>query len=241
MKIDAFNLPTGEIIAKKYRIRSKLGGGLEGEVYLIEELSTGILRAAKFYYPQNNKKNRSAIFQAKKMHALRHCPILVQYIAEEQTYVQQSLITIQISEYVEGMRLSNFLKKQPGKRLAPFQALHLLYALAEGIAAIHAQKDYHGDIHSENIMVCRYGLGFQLKMFDFFHYGKSTREHIFDDVVQCIQVFHEVLGGTRHYAKQPKEVKAICCGLKRSLIAKKFRHAGDLKLYLEQMEWAPVN
>jgi hypothetical protein len=53
-----------------------------------------------------------------------------------------------------------------------------------------------------------------------------------------IQLFYEILGGQRYYARQPAEIKAICCGLKHSLISKKFRTAGQLRAYLETMEWA---
>ncbi|MBM2830174.1 MAG: serine/threonine protein kinase domain protein, partial [Gammaproteobacteria bacterium] len=52
-----------------------------------------------------------------------------------------------------------------------------------------------------------------------------------------IQIFYDALGGKRHYAKQPQEIKDICCGLKRSFIAKKFRTAGKLRSYLESMQW----
>jgi hypothetical protein len=50
-------------------------------------------------------------------------------------------------------------------------------------------------------------------------------------------MFYDALGGQKHYARQPAEVKAICCGLKRSLIIQKFRTAGHLRRYLESMEW----
>lgn len=53
-----------------------------------------------------------------------------------------------------------------------------------------------------------------------------------------IHVFHEALGGAKHYSKQPLEIKHICNGLKRSLILKKFRSAGQLRQYLETMEWS---
>ena len=33
-----------------------------------------------------------------------------------------------------------------------------------------------------------------------------------------IRIFYDAIGGAKHYRKQPPEVKAICCGLKRSLI-----------------------
>ena len=39
------------------------------------------------------------------------------------------------------------------------------------------------------------------------------------------------------YANLPPEIKKICCGLKKSLILQKFKTAGKLREYLENMEW----
>ena len=152
------------------------------------------------------------------------------------TYRKQP-ITLLVSDFVEGELLSEFLARQRGKRLPPFQALHLLHALASGIECIHKMKEYHGDLHSENIMVQRFGLGFDLKLLDFFHCGMPKPENIRDDVVDLVKLLYEAIGGRKYYSKQPPEIKAICCGLKRSLILKKFRTAGQLREYLESMEW----
>jgi serine/threonine protein kinase len=139
---------------------------------------------------------------------------------------------------VEGELLSAFLDRQTGKRLNPFQAVHLLHALATGIESIHQMGEYHGDLHTENIMIQRYGLGFELKLLDMFHWGAPSAQHIHDDVIDLIKLFYDALGGAKHYARQPIEVKEICCGLKRSLILKKFKAAGQLRRYLETMQWS---
>lgn len=137
----------------------------------------------------------------------------------------------------EGELLSAFIRRQKGRRLSPFPALHLLHALARGIECIHQMGDYHGDLHTDNVIVSRYGLGFELRLLDLFHWGRPRAENIHDDVVNLIHIFHESLGGAARYARLPPEVKAICCGLKRTLILRKFRTAGQLKEYLETMEW----
>jgi tRNA A-37 threonylcarbamoyl transferase component Bud32 len=112
-----------------------------------------------------------------------------------------------------------------------------LYALARGIECIHTSGDYHGDLHTDNIIVQRVGLQFELKLLDMFHWGAPSAENIRDDVINLIRIFYDALGGQKHYAKLPKEVKQICCGLKRSQITKKFRTAGKLRKYLESMQW----
>ncbi|RMD87286.1 MAG: serine/threonine protein kinase [Candidatus Dadabacteria bacterium] len=235
--VDSFDFSSGTVLARKYEIIEPLGAGWEGEVYKIKEIKTGIERAAKFFFPHRNKGNKTSCWYAKKLHKLRHCPILIKYHTQETINYHGFPVTFLVSEYVEGELLSHFLKRQPGKRIPPFQAMHLLYYLAAGIESIHLMKEYHGDLHADNVIVRRYGLGFDLKLVDMFHWGSAKQENIYDDVCDLVKLFYDAIGGKKVYAKQRKEVKEICCGLKRSLIIKKFRSAGQLREYLETMEW----
>jgi serine/threonine protein kinase len=235
--ISEFNLSPGRVLAKKYEVVSLLGGGWEGEVYLLRELATGIERTAKLFFPGRNKNDATARFQAKKLYKLRHCPIIIQYTHQETLTFRKQPVTALISEYVEGEVLSQFLKRQRGKRLGAFQAVHLLHALASGMESIHAMGEYHGDLHADNVIVQRYGLSFDLKLVDLFQHRSARHENINWDVICLINIFHEALGGRKHYAKQLPEAKEICCGLKHSLILKKFRNAGELKQHLETMQW----
>jgi serine/threonine protein kinase len=235
--IESFDLPPGRIIARKYEIKYLLGAGWESEVYLVREVATGIERTAKFFFPQRNPYDRALKFYARKLHKLRKCPIVIQYSTQDSIVFRRTPVSFLVSEFVEGELLSEYLDRQPGKRLLPFQALHLLYALARGIECIHTSGDYHGDLHTDNIIVQRVGLQFELKLLDMFHWGAPSAENIRDDVINLIRIFYDALGGQKHYAKLPKEVKQICCGLKRSQITKKFRTAGKLRKYLESMQW----
>jgi len=235
--IKDFDLKPGRILVRKYEVIKQLGKGWEGEVYLVRETATQIERAIKLFFPQRNLKDRAARVYAQKLHKLRHCPMVIQYSTRESFIYRGIPITLLVSEFVEGELLSDFIARQFGKRLSAFQALHLLHALAKGIECIHQMKEYHGDLHTENIIVQRYGLGFDMKLLDFYHWGASSRENVRDDIVDLIRIFHEALGGSRYYSRQPPEVKAICRGLKRTLILKHFRSAGQLREYLETMEW----
>jgi tRNA A-37 threonylcarbamoyl transferase component Bud32 len=236
-KVKRFDFPSGRSVAGKYEIERPLGSGWEGEVYVIRERSTGIRRAAKFYYPHRDPLGKAAITYARKLDALRHCPILMQYHHQEVAYVKRRKVTVVISELVEGQKLSEFLKSQPGQRLSTFEALHVLYVLAKGIAPIHARGEYHGDIHDDNIMVRRQGITFDVKLLDFFDLGKPTRSKIHKDVLNLVEVFHSTVGGRHRYAEQPKVVKNIVRGLRDSLILERFQSAGDIQHHLETLAW----
>ena len=86
--LDSFDLKPGRILARKYEVISQLGAGWEGEVFLIRELATGIERTAKLFFPQRNPRDKAVKFYAKKLHKLRHCPIVIQYGAQEHITVK---------------------------------------------------------------------------------------------------------------------------------------------------------
>ncbi|MFV1985596.1 MAG: protein kinase [Thiohalomonadales bacterium] len=235
--IESFNFQAGRILARKYEVITRLGAGWEGEVYLVSECTTGIERAAKFFFPQRNPRNRNLVFYAKKLHKLRQCPILIHYHTQDIITFKNQPISFLVSDYVEGELLSEFLSNQPSKRLDTFQALHLLHALAKGIENIHHLGEYHGDLHTENVMVRRYGLGFDCKLLDMYMWGAPKPANIHDDVVDLVRLFYDIVGGKKFYAKLPSQAKDICNGLKRTLILKKFRSAGQLREHLEMLDW----
>jgi len=236
-KSKRFDFAPGRRIAGKYEIDRLLGSGWEGEVYAIVERSTGIRRAAKFYYPHRDPMGKAAITYARKLDALRHCPILMQYHHQEIAYVRRRKTLVVISELVEGKKLSEFLHDQPKHALSTFEALHVLYSRAKGIAPIHLRGEYHGDIHDENIMIRRQGIGFDVKLLDFFDLGKPTKSKINKDVLNLIQVFYTIVGGRDRYANQPRVVKEIIRGQKDSLILRRFQSAADIQHHLENLAW----
>jgi Protein kinase domain len=236
-EIAAFGLEPGRRLAGKYEVGKLLGTGWEGEVYHVVELGTGIDRAAKVFFPHRNLHDRALNFYARKLDKLKDCPLLIQYHTRDSFQFRRQRIAFLVSEYVQGEPLPSFLARQRGKRLHPFEALHLLHPMVAGLEQIHRAGEYHGDIHSENIIVSRKGLGFNLKLIDFFHWGRRTREHVHDDICSTIRVFYDALGGQKHYRMMPPEVKGICCGLKRTLIARKFPNARRLLEHLSGLAW----
>ncbi len=237
MTSHAFDLAPGRKLAGRYEVVRRLGSGWESEVYLVRESATGIERAAKLFFPQRNPQNRVARLTAKKLHQLRTCPALLQYITQDVVEVHGVAVSMLVSDFVDGQMLSEFRASQPGGRMARFEALHVLHALACALEPIHDRHEYHGDLHDANIIIVRRGLGFDIKLIDIFHRPRRRSLNIQDDVVDLIRIFHELLGGQRFYARQPAQVKQICRGLKRSLIAERFRNASQLRRHLENLTW----
>lgn len=234
----SFDLPQGRTLLNKYVVGDCLGKGWEGEVYHVAETRTGIERAAKFFYPERNPNDRTVRFYAKKLEKLKHCGIVTQYHTQERTQIRRAPITFLVSEYVEGEVLQDYLARQPGGRLHYFEAMALLHALAQGVAQIHEAGEYHGDLHERNVLVQRIGLRYDVRLVDFHNWGRRTWEHVYDDVYGLVRMFYDAIGGRAQYAKQPPEVKAICCGLKHTLIFRKFKNAGALARFLETMDWS---
>lgn len=235
--IESFNFETGTLISGRYEILGKLGSGWEGEVYFVLERGTQIERAAKFFFPHRNAGRRTSNFHARKLHKLRNLSVIIPYhVQGEISFEGQSVIYL-VADYVDGELLSDFLERQPGKKLSIFQGLHLLHAITLGMEQIHAFNEYHGDLHAENIIVRKFGLGFDLKFLDFFHWGPKKRENKQDDIYDIIKIFYDAIGGKKNYSKHPEAVRYICAGLKKHLIRKRFPTISRLRQYVELLEW----
>jgi tRNA A-37 threonylcarbamoyl transferase component Bud32 len=232
-----YDLQPGKTLGRNYFIVEFLGAGWEGEVYKVEERRTGVLRAAKVFYEGRRLSKVQMQRYAKKLQRLRRCPIITQYHHRDVARVGRETVEILVSELADGEMLSKFLNRHRGKRLSTFEALHLLHALAVGMEPIHYLGDYHGDIHSDNILVKRAGIRFEVHLLDFFDLGRSTREKIQYDVIDLVSLLYETIGGQDGYTRAGNEIRQIVNGRKHSLISNKFKTAGQLRIALENMEW----
>tara|TARA_B100001971_G_scaffold84647_1_gene78253 strand:- start:360224 stop:360973 length:750 start_codon:yes stop_codon:yes gene_type:complete len=237
-KIEAFNLEPGRTIGGRYQILEKLGAGYEGEVYKVSEIYTKRQRAIKLYYPQRNVQHKVSIKQSQKLDKLTDCPLVVNYHSHELISLKKQKIACITCEFIEGQRLGDFVAKQRKKQLGIFPAIHLLYSLVCGLEDIHLHGEYHGDLHTDNIIIKRFGLEFDIKIIDFHHWGDSKKDNREEDIIKTIRIFYDILGGEKNYRKLPKSIKFIICGLKRSLILEKFKTISHLKYHLEVMDWS---
>ena len=232
-----FNLRPGLTLGRNYYIVEFLGSGWEGEVYKVEERRTGILRAAKIFYDHSTLKPAQLRRYTRKLHRLRGCQIITQYHHRDIARVGGRQVEILVSDLAEGVLLSTYLDQQPRKRLVPFEALHLIHSVAVGVEQIHFLGEYHGDIHTDNVLVSKRGLGFEVHLIDFLDLGRSTRKKIQIDVFALIGVLHELVGGASGYKRCGKDIRTLVMGRKHTLISKRFKTAGQLRLAIENLEW----
>jgi hypothetical protein len=233
-KKDRFDLQPGQSFGGKYVVEAFLGGGVEGEVYKVHETRTKISRAAKLFYPRKNMRDRAARAYARKLEHLRHCPLVIQYHNAETLIVRGTRVTCLLSDYVDGMLLSDYVQRQHGRRLRPFEALHILYTLICGLEQIHAAGEYHGDLHDENVLIRPSGIFYDIKILDFFHWGRPVGTHQKHDIIDAVRILYYMVGGPKAYRTQPPGIKSICLGMRRSLILKRFPTASRLRRYLER-------
>lgn len=215
-----------------------LGGGTEGEVYKAVEKNSQAVCALKFFFPAQNKNLKRSSRIAQKLFRLRDCPLVPAYFGHQTVYIGGERTACLATEFVKGEPLEKFVNAQRGKRLNVFPALHLLYSLAKGVEAIHKSGEYHGDLHLENVIIKNFGLDFDLSIFDLHHWGDSKQANRDEDIVKCIHIFHETLGGARYYSTLPPSIRFIIAGRKRSLIKDRFKTASHLRRHLENMDWS---
>ena len=232
-----FGFRPGMVVDRRYALGEFIGYGYEGEVYHLTETRTNIERVVKFYYPDRFPDPKRTIRLARKFHKLRHCDVVLQYHHYGELVWHKQKVGYLVSELAAGRILYDLLREQPRKRFTPFEALHLTYAVARGVAQIHALHEDHGDIHSENILVERRGVSFRVKLIDLFLYPYRVNDRRKMDVVDIATLLYELIGGPAVYAKSPRIVKEIVCGRRRQAIYRKFPSAIALVAFMERFVW----
>jgi tRNA A-37 threonylcarbamoyl transferase component Bud32 len=115
--------------------------------------------------------------------------------------------------------------------------MHIFYNLVKGVEQIHLKGEFHGDLHTGNVLLRRKGLSFDIKLIDLFLWRGNKREFQRADIVELINIFYEILGGQKNYAKLPLSIKKVICGKRSDLILKKFPRISTLSVYLENLTW----
>ena len=232
-KPQPFNLLPGRRVGNAYVVEDLLGRGTEGEVYRVRDTTTGIRRAAKFFYADPQASRKLIARHAVKLERLRRCPIVLQYLHREQVTVRRRPTVVLVSELCAGVPLQTWIDQQRGRRAHPFIALTILHRLVVGLEAVHELGEYHSDVHTENVLIEPHGVDFSLQLIDFYDWGRPTKAKRQEDVVQCVAVLADLLGGRDRYATFPPEVKTICAGFRRGRLLDRFPTIAALRHHLE--------
>jgi hypothetical protein len=177
------------------------------------------------------------VWYAQKLNHLRSCPIVLQYHHTQAIQVARKRVLCLISDFCEGVQLEQWLRQQKGYRAPAFTALNILYRLVQGLELVHGVGEYHGDVHSQNILLRPRGVSFELKLVDFFNWGPPAKHKKQQDILDAVRVFYECLGGRRYYGDQAPQIKYICSALRRDLLFERFPTMSALRVYLESFEW----
>jgi serine/threonine protein kinase/Tfp pilus assembly protein PilF len=143
----------------RYEVRSKVGEGGMGEVYLAQDAKLDRKVALKIL-PANVADNRDRmnrfVREARAASALNHPNIITIYEID-----QAELVNFIATEFIDGKTLRQRIKSG---RLSTTEALDVAIQVASALAAAHEAGIVHRDIKPENIMIRRDHL---VKVLDF--------------------------------------------------------------------------
>jgi serine/threonine-protein kinase len=138
----------GEVLSNTFEIRGILGSGGMGVVY--EALDRGLNRQVAIKISLLAGAEFSLRHEGQALAAIRHPSLVAVYGLFEHRGIEYLVM-----ERVRGVTLEEVLKQKIAKNetLPMAEALDLLIAIADGLAAIHASGIAHRDVKPANLMV----------------------------------------------------------------------------------------
>ena len=175
------HLPQRTVLNNRYLIAKAIGEGGFGITYLAWDLTQGVKRAIKEFYPSgyvsrvpksneviiNDQQNQTAsnrglkrfIDEAKVLAKIKNLPGIVSvhdfFSANGTAYI--------VMEYLDGISLKKYVQRKNG-RITSDEVLTILRPTMESLARVHELGMIHRDISPDNILITKYN---QVKLIDF--------------------------------------------------------------------------
>ena len=175
-------LPPGTILNGKYMLGKVLGHGGFGITYLAYDMNFEVKVAIKEYYPDGlctRTRDSKKIYtysgeasdnykygldkfveEGKTMAKFRN----LESIVDVRDYFRENNTAYLVMEYLEGIDLSGYLKKQPGNKLSLEETLSIITPILDTLEVVHAQGIIHRDISPDNIFITKDN---KIKLLDF--------------------------------------------------------------------------
>jgi eukaryotic-like serine/threonine-protein kinase len=135
----------------RYEIRSKIGAGGMGEVYLAQDTSelerTVAIKLLPAEVAADAKRMQRFVQEARTVSALNHPNILTIY-----EFGQDSATCFIATEYVDGRTLREFIHS---RRMKLHEVLDIAMQIAAALDAAHEAHVVHRDIKPDNVMIRR--------------------------------------------------------------------------------------
>ena len=188
----------GTLINDRYRIESPLGRGSMGDVYEVEDLSSGRRGALKLLLADVGKNAQIAgrlVREGKAMGMFAH-PNIVELL---DVGVLEDGRPFLVTELVRGLSLRAVLDHG---RVEPLRALAIVRQVLEALAHAHRHGVIHRDIKPQNIIVLDAGQGDRVKVLDFgvAKLVDDTRAVLDERTLTCVD--YNVFGSPRYIAPE---------------------------------------
>jgi len=156
----SINLQLGRIIKGRYKLIDERGSGSFGEVYIVRDLQTNYLYAAKIMYQDHTSDNE--LLERFKREAYILQSLNDQHIVRIVDFGNDDNLYFIIMHHIDGQNLKYYITTYGP--IEPLRAIHYILQAAQGLDVAHKIGVVHRDIKPQNILINNKGV---VKIVDF--------------------------------------------------------------------------